>query len=57
VREPPSLPLGRYRVTLVGDGRPAILSQEGIRLDGEPLRLPSGDDSEGGNFVFTTRVG
>jgi hypothetical protein len=48
---------GRYMVRLSGDadvaaGRPAVASIEGLRLDGEPLRLPSGDDVEGGIFQF-----
>jgi hypothetical protein len=41
-----------FLVTLVGDGPPAITTNEGQRLDGEPLRLPSGDNTAGGNFVF-----
>jgi hypothetical protein len=41
-----------YRVTLVGDGTTAIRSQDGLRLDGEPTQLPSGNDTEEGNFAF-----
>jgi hypothetical protein len=53
------IPQGTYRVTLVGDGDPAIASQAGRRLDGEPARLPSGNDQEGGDFrfAFTVRLG
>jgi DNA-binding beta-propeller fold protein YncE len=48
---------GDYCVTLFGDGdskyqRPAITDIDGIRLDGEPIALPSGDDTEGGDFKF-----
>lgn len=50
-----------YKVKLFGDVdpaglRPAIQSADGSRLDGEPLSLPSGDDSEGGNFTFSFRI-
>jgi len=47
-----SLPSGEYRVTLLGDDPSPIVSQQGRRLDGEFRQLPSGNDSEGGNFVF-----
>jgi hypothetical protein len=43
---------GRYRVTLFGDGRRAILSRTKRPLDGEARQLPSGDGEEGGNFTF-----
>lgn len=55
-RDPQTLPTGTYRVTLVGDGTPAILAQHGRRLDGEPNQLPSGNDVEGGNFDFILQV-
>jgi hypothetical protein len=50
-------PAGRYAVRLSGEadatvGRPAISSTDGLRLDGEPLGLPSGDNAEGGTFQF-----
>lgn len=53
-----SFPVGEYTVTLFGDpdesvGRPAISSINDVRLDGAPTNaLPSGDGTEGGNFVF-----
>ncbi|HEY2990889.1 MAG TPA: DUF6519 domain-containing protein [Candidatus Binatia bacterium] len=53
---PQPLPSGNYRVLLKGDGDPAIRSDERRRLDGEPQQLPSGDDVEGGDFVFQLRV-
>jgi hypothetical protein len=56
VQEPLALPVGNYSVTLVGDGDPAIVSQQGTRLDGEPNRLPSGDGTEGGSFAIRLRV-
>ncbi len=48
---------GDYTVTLFGDkdptvARPTITGTDGLRLDGEPLALPSGNGVEGGNFVF-----
>jgi hypothetical protein len=48
---------GEYEVTLFGDEdpdgkRPAITATDGTRLDGEPLGLPSGDGTPGGNFTF-----
>jgi hypothetical protein len=48
---------GDYWVVLFGDEdpankRPAITDLEGRRLDGEPIGLPSGDGTEGGNFKF-----
>jgi len=48
---------GDYTVTLFGDEdrfglRPVITDEDGVRLDGEPWRLPSGNGTEGGNFVF-----
>lgn len=51
-------PVGTYPVTLFGDEdpssrqRPVITDEYGVRLDGEPWELPSGDGTEGGNFVF-----
>jgi hypothetical protein len=42
-----------YTVTLVSNDQSAITSIGGSRLDGEPhQKLPSGDDHEGGDFVF-----
>jgi hypothetical protein len=35
-----------------GNLRPAISDMGGARLDGEPTQLPSGDNSEGGDFIF-----
>jgi hypothetical protein len=48
---------GDYSVTLFGNvdatnQRPAITDTDGVRLDGEPFGLPSGDDAEGGDFQF-----
>ena len=48
---------GEYHVTLFGEKdpsgkRPAITSEGGQRLDGEPVALPSGDGNEGGDFTF-----
>jgi len=60
-----ALPVGDYEITLVGDGPPAIIaSPQGPRLDGNvvipPLpatpKLPSGDNIEGGNFVFSLTI-
>ena len=46
-----------YTVTLFGDldqqgVRPTITDLDGVRLDGEPTQFPSGDDTQGGNFIF-----
>lgn len=49
---------GTYTVKLFGDDedpyvrRPVITDEDGVRLDGEPWRLPSGNGTKGGNFVF-----
>ncbi len=48
---------GTYLVTLFGNKdaagkRPAIADTKGLRLDGEPTQLPSGNGIEGGDFVF-----
>jgi photosystem II stability/assembly factor-like uncharacterized protein len=56
-----SLAAGRYEIVAYGDGdaasgRPAIVSTDNQRLDGEPATLPSGDATEGGNFSFTIDV-
>ena len=53
---------GDYKVVLFGDKdtagqRPAAAGIDGRRLDGEPLGLPSGNNSEGGNFKFAFIVG
>lgn len=50
-----------YTVTLFGNKdqqnvRPAVAGTSGGRLDGEPSQLPSGDGTEGGNFVFKFSV-
>jgi cell division septation protein DedD len=57
IQEKKTFAKGGYTVTLFGDVdkknlRPAIATLTGHRLDGEPLKLPSGDGKEGGNFVF-----
>jgi hypothetical protein len=49
-------PDGVYRVRLVGSGEQTITSQDGHRLDGDSRHLPSGDDTEGGNFSFELRA-
>jgi len=54
------LPLrpGEYRVTVKGDGEPAVRgaaanATAGPRLDGEPnAAFPSGDGAEGSDFFF-----
>jgi hypothetical protein len=53
-----TLPDGVYRFEFLflGEGPGAIRSEEGTRLDGEPLGLPSGNDIEGGNFVFEINI-
>jgi hypothetical protein len=57
LREPRSFREGEYKVVLVADGNPAIQSQDGHRLDGEPReQMPSGDGNEGGDFVFRLRI-
>lgn len=50
------LPANNYQVTLFGDGDGPITSLKGKRLDGEPVKLPSGEGQEGGNFQFNLRV-
>jgi hypothetical protein len=52
-------PDGQYVVELFGDPPAPIRSTEGDRLDGEPRRLPSGNDEPGGTFAFefVTRFG
>lgn len=47
--------VGDHVVTLFGDVdpggfRPAIADTAGSRLDGEPIALPSGNGTPGGNF-------
>lgn len=51
-----NLRIGRYRVTLIGQGDPAIKSDKGTLLDGEPAQLPSGDGCPGGNFTFEFEI-
>lgn len=56
-----NFPEGEYTVTLYGDpdqsvGRPAIAAINNVRLDGEPNALPSGDGTEGGNFVLKFEI-
>ena len=53
---------GGYQVTLFAEvdrarRRPAITGANGVRLDGEPAQLPSGDGTEGGNFTFRFQIG
>jgi hypothetical protein len=61
-RDPAILPVGRYKITLVGGPPlPAITSAPSLglprfQLDGEPLQLPSGDGTEGGDFVFRLHI-
>jgi hypothetical protein len=50
-----------YKITLFGEplaaaNRPAISSISKSALDGEPARLPSGDGTPGGDFVFGLQV-
>ena len=56
-----SFSTGRYQVTLFGDedetgARFAIAGQNDVRFDGESTQLPSGDGSEGGNFIFEFEI-
>jgi hypothetical protein len=44
---------GTYRVRLVGTGPATIRSQQNVPLDGEPLGLPSGNNTGGGDFGFS----
>ncbi len=47
----------RYRITLHGSGPNMILGINGVALDGEyPGSLPSGDGTEGGDFVVEFEV-
>lgn len=47
----------RYRVTLRGSGPNMILSNDGVALDGEFAgSLPSGDGTEGGDFIADFEV-
>ncbi len=47
----------RYRVTLVGTGPAVILDLDGNALDGEFAgTFPSGDDTEGGDFIAEFNV-
>lgn len=55
-----AFPRGDYKVVLFGNidpQRPAAADTNGTRLDGEPLALPSGNNSEGGDFTFSFIVG
>jgi hypothetical protein len=49
------LPRGRYRISLKGDGG-SVITSNGVALDGEPFALPSGNNSDGGDFEFTLTV-
>jgi hypothetical protein len=57
-------PIGQFKITLVGSvtllpvpgGQRAIVSQAGLRLDGEATQLPSGNGQEGGSFVFALQI-
>jgi hypothetical protein len=46
----------RYRVTLKGSDS-AVITAQGVALDGEPTALPSGDNVPGGDFTFLLSVG
>jgi hypothetical protein len=46
----------RYRVTLIGSGPATILDLAGNALDGEPVQLPSGNGTAGGNYTATFTV-
>lgn len=48
--------LDTYRVTLVGTPPAAILDLAGNALDGEPVQLPSGNGTAGGDYVATFAV-
>ncbi|HEY5186816.1 MAG TPA: hypothetical protein VIM19_18385 [Actinomycetes bacterium] len=55
IDDPGTMPPGTYDVTVFGDddrNRPPVADPAGHRLDGEPLGLPSGEGSEGGDFTF-----
>lgn len=55
-----AFPRGDYKVVLFGNTdpqRPAAAHTNGTRLDGEPIALPSGNNSEGGDFTFSFIVG
>jgi len=45
-----------YGITLLGSGGAAVLDLSGNALDGEPMLLPSGDGSAGGDFTATFSV-
>lgn len=45
-----------YRVTLAGTAPAAILDLAGNALDGEPIQLPSGNGSAGGDYTATFTV-
>jgi hypothetical protein len=52
---------GLYVLRLYGDedaalGRGAIRGTNGLRLDGEPMVLPSGNGTPGGNFVLEFQI-
>ena len=51
---------GLYALRLYGTedalGRGAIRGTNGLRLDGEPMTLPSGDGTQGGNFVLEFEI-
>ena len=48
-------PATNYTVTVRGTTAPTVMYQ-GNRLDGEPVGLPSGNGTEGGDFSFTLSV-
>jgi hypothetical protein len=52
---PASLPAGPYRISLKGEGG-AVITANGVALDGEPAALPSGNNVAGGDFTFSLTV-
>jgi hypothetical protein len=52
---------GVHHLTLFGNPepsgqRPVVKGMNGLRLDGEPVRLPSGDGTEGGDFAIRFNI-
>jgi hypothetical protein len=52
---------GKHTLTLFGQKdpagrRPVVAGMNGLRLDGEPTKFPTGDDVEGGDFVINFNV-
>ena len=46
----------RYQISLKGSGG-ALITTQGVALDGEPTALLSGDNVPGGDFNFVLSVG